>query len=86
MEANYFRQQDARLIERLRKNAKLDDIAAALAELRAQYDTGADPMVVLTDLAEFAHFVTRMKIVPAVGWTCRPQAVQVHDCRPCLVP
>jgi len=32
MEANYFRQQDARLIERLRKNAKLDDIAAALAD------------------------------------------------------
>ena len=43
------------------------DIAAALAELRAQYETGADPMVVLTDLAEFTHFVTRMKIVPAVG-------------------
>jgi len=32
LEANYFRQQDARLIERLRKNAKLDDIAAALAD------------------------------------------------------
>src|SRR5438874_927648 len=33
------------------------DIAAALAELRAQYDTGADPAVVLTDLADFTHFV-----------------------------
>jgi DNA polymerase-3 subunit gamma/tau len=43
------------------------DIAAALAELRAQYDTGADPMAVLTDLAEFTHFVTRMKIVPSVA-------------------
>ena len=32
LEANYFRQQDARLIERLRKNAKLDDIAVALAD------------------------------------------------------
>ena len=32
LEANYFRQQDARLIEKLRKNAKLDDIAAALAD------------------------------------------------------
>src|SRR5437868_4692054 len=43
------------------------DIAAALSELRAQYDTGADPAVVLGDLAEFTHFVTRVKIVPAVG-------------------
>jgi DNA polymerase III subunit gamma/tau len=43
------------------------DIAAALTELRAQYDTGADPAVVLTDLAEFTHFVTRVKIVPAVA-------------------
>ncbi|MEA2949698.1 MAG: polymerase subunit gamma/tau, partial [Alphaproteobacteria bacterium] len=43
------------------------DIAAALTELRSQYDTGADPTVVLTDLAEFTHFVTRVKIVPAVA-------------------
>ncbi|HYY37041.1 MAG TPA: DNA polymerase III subunit gamma/tau [Xanthobacteraceae bacterium] len=43
------------------------DIAAALTELRAQYDTGADPAVVLTDLADFTHFVTRVKIVPAVA-------------------
>ncbi|MEA2938927.1 MAG: polymerase subunit gamma/tau, partial [Alphaproteobacteria bacterium] len=43
------------------------DIAAALAELREQYDTGADPAVVLADLAEFTHFVTRVKIVPAVA-------------------
>src|SRR3954465_3568496 len=43
------------------------DIAKALAELRDQYDTGADPAVVLADLAEFTHFVTRVKIVPAVA-------------------
>jgi DNA polymerase-3 subunit gamma/tau len=43
------------------------DIAAALTELRAQYDIGADPAVVLTDLAEFTHFVTRVKVVPAVA-------------------
>ncbi len=43
------------------------DIAAALTELRSQYDTGADPAVVLADLAEFTHFVTRVKIVPAVA-------------------
>jgi DNA polymerase III subunit gamma/tau len=43
------------------------DLGAALAELRDQYDTGADPAVVLADLAEFTHFVTRVKIVPAVA-------------------
>src|SRR4029077_20430417 len=43
------------------------DIAAALKELREQYDIGADPSVVLADLAEFTHFVTRMKIVPTVA-------------------
>jgi DNA polymerase III subunit gamma/tau len=43
------------------------DMATALAELRDQYDTGADPATVLGDLAEFSHFVTRVKIVPAVA-------------------
>jgi DNA polymerase III subunit gamma/tau len=43
------------------------DIARALSELRDQYDSGADPAVVLADLAEFTHFVTRVKIVPAVA-------------------
>ena len=43
------------------------DMAAALDELRDQYDSGADPAVVLADLAEFTHFVTRVKIVPAVA-------------------
>ncbi len=40
------------------------DIAAALAELQAQHETGADPAVVLTDLAEFTHYVTRLKLAP----------------------
>ena len=40
------------------------DMAAALAEYRAQYDTGADPAVVLTDLAEFNHLVSRLRFVP----------------------
>jgi DNA polymerase-3 subunit gamma/tau len=43
------------------------DVAAALKELRDQYDSGADPAVVLTDLADFTHFVTRVKLVPAVA-------------------
>jgi DNA polymerase-3 subunit gamma/tau len=43
------------------------DAAAALKELREQYDTGADPAVALADLAEFTHFVTRLKVVPSVA-------------------
>jgi DNA polymerase III subunit gamma/tau len=43
------------------------DIAAALKELRDQYDSGADPAVVLADLAEFTHLVTRVKVVPSVA-------------------
>jgi DNA polymerase III subunit gamma/tau len=43
------------------------DIASAFAEFREQYDTGADPIVVLSDLAEFVNFVTRVKIVPATS-------------------
>ena len=43
------------------------DMAAALRELRDQYDSGADPLIMLADLAEFTHFVTRVKVVPAVA-------------------
>ncbi len=43
------------------------DIAAAFKEFRDQYDTGADPVVVLSDLAEFVNFVTRIKVVPATA-------------------
>jgi DNA polymerase-3 subunit gamma/tau len=43
------------------------DIAGAFKEFREQYDTGADPIVVLSDLAEFVNFITRVKIVPATA-------------------
>jgi len=43
------------------------DIAGAFKEFREQYDTGADPIVVLSDLAEFVNFVTRVKIVAATA-------------------
>ncbi len=51
------------LFERLMQG----DIAGALTELRDQYDSGADPLVMLNDLAEFTHFVTRIKAVPALA-------------------
>jgi len=43
------------------------DLPAALGELKSQYDAGADPAVVFTDLASFTHFVTRLKLVPAAA-------------------
>ncbi|MEQ1941381.1 DNA polymerase III subunit gamma/tau [Mesorhizobium sp. VNQ89] len=43
------------------------DTAAALTEFRAQYDVGADPAAVLTDLAEFNHLVTRLRFVPSAA-------------------
>ena len=40
------------------------DIASALAEVRGQYDLGADPIVLLQDLLDVSHWMTRLKIVP----------------------
>jgi DNA polymerase-3 subunit gamma/tau len=40
------------------------DTAAALSEMQAQHETGADPAIVLSDLAEFTHYVTRLKLAP----------------------
>jgi DNA polymerase-3 subunit gamma/tau len=43
------------------------ELPRALNELRDQYDKGADPATVLGDLAEFTHFVTRVKAAPALA-------------------
>ncbi len=43
------------------------DVAAAMAEFKSQYDDGADPEIVLGELAEFVHFVTRVKVAPAAA-------------------
>lgn len=53
----------ARVID-LFEHVMRGDVAAALAELKEQYDLGADPPVVMTDLADFIHYVTRLKYVP----------------------
>ncbi|KFG67444.1 DNA polymerase III subunit gamma/tau [Microvirga sp. BSC39] len=39
------------------------DVPAAFAGLRSQYDAGADPAVILSDLAAFSHIVTRLKLI-----------------------
>ena len=40
------------------------DAAAALTELNLQYSDGADPIVVLKDLAEITHWISVSKITP----------------------
>ncbi|GLS31557.1 DNA polymerase-3 subunit gamma/tau [Mesorhizobium albiziae] len=56
----------ARIID-LFENLMKGEVGAALDEFRAQYDTGADPATVLTDLAEFNHLVTRLRFVPSAA-------------------
>jgi DNA polymerase-3 subunit gamma/tau len=52
----------ARVID-LFEHVMKGDITAALREIQEQYDIGAEPATVLTDLAEFVHFVTRVRYV-----------------------
>jgi len=43
------------------------EIASALTTLRHQYDSGADPVVVINDLLEVSHWLTRLKVTPDTG-------------------
>jgi DNA polymerase III subunit gamma/tau len=43
------------------------DIGAALDIADTMYDAGADPVVMLQDLLELSHWLTRLKIVPESG-------------------
>ena len=40
------------------------DSPRMLAEMARQYEAGGDPETILTDLADFVHWVTRLKLVP----------------------
>ena len=40
------------------------DVSRALSEVDRQYQAGGDPETILTDLADFTHWVTRLKLVP----------------------
>ncbi len=55
----------SRIVE-LFRSLMSGDVGGALAEFRNQYDQGADPLTLMTDLAEFCHLVTRMRYVPAL--------------------
>jgi DNA polymerase-3 subunit gamma/tau len=40
------------------------DIGAALEQLAGQYEAGADPVMVVSDMLELTHWLTRIKVVP----------------------
>jgi len=40
------------------------DMPKAIAEIEAQYALGSDPLAIVTDLADFVHWVTRLKVAP----------------------
>ncbi|KEC57438.1 DNA polymerase III, subunit gamma and tau [Bartonella rochalimae ATCC BAA-1498] len=42
------------------------NIVNALHELRNQYNRGADPFVILTELADFNHLITRLRLTPEI--------------------
>ncbi|MBX4335483.1 DNA polymerase III subunit gamma/tau [Bartonella raoultii] len=42
------------------------NVVSALHELRSQYDSGADPFTILTELADFNHLVTRLRFTPEI--------------------
>ncbi|HUC72799.1 MAG TPA: DNA polymerase III subunit gamma/tau, partial [Stellaceae bacterium] len=43
------------------------EAAAALAQLDRLYEEGADPLLVLQDLLDLSHFLTRLKLAPEAG-------------------
>ncbi|HUC12557.1 MAG TPA: DNA polymerase III subunit gamma/tau, partial [Stellaceae bacterium] len=43
------------------------DAAAALAQFDRLYQEGADPLLVLQDLLDLSHFLTRLKLAPDAG-------------------
>jgi DNA polymerase III subunit gamma/tau len=56
----------SRIIDLFRRMME-GDAGAVLSDFRDQYNQGADPMMVLTDLAEFCHLITRMRYAPALA-------------------
>jgi DNA polymerase-3 subunit gamma/tau len=40
------------------------DASRAIGEIESQHEAGGDPRTILTDLADFVHWVTRLKVVP----------------------
>ena len=58
---------DRGLVFDLLETALQGDAAGALSRMAALYDGGADPVLVLQDLLELVHFLTRLKLAPEAG-------------------
>jgi len=52
------------------------DMAAAIRDIEDQYNSGGDPRTILADLADYVHWVTRLKVVKdeALADTSRTEA------------
>ncbi len=46
------------------ENLMQGKLPEALAEFKDQYDEGADPLRIMTELAEISHWITRLKVIP----------------------
>ncbi len=58
---------DRSLVFDLLEAALKGDAPAALAQMKALYEGGADPLIVLQDLLDLTHFLTRLKLAPNAG-------------------
>src|SRR6516164_7174395 len=58
---------DRGLVFDLLECALRGDAPAALAQLDGLYQGGADPLMVLQDLLDLSHFLTRLKLAPDAG-------------------
>ena len=58
---------DRNLVFDLFETVLRGDAAGALAQLDTLHEGGADPLMVLQELLDLAHFVTRLKLAPEAG-------------------
>ncbi|MGE0259592.1 MAG: DNA polymerase III subunit gamma/tau [Alphaproteobacteria bacterium] len=58
---------DRGLVWELFETVLRGNAAGALAQMDALYQGGADPQIVLQDLLDLTHFVTRLKLAPSAG-------------------
>jgi len=58
---------DRNLVFDLFETVLTGDATGALDRMEALYQGGADPLSVLQDLLDLAHFLTRLKLVPGAG-------------------
>jgi len=58
---------DRNLVFDLFETVLKGDAASAIAQMDALHQGGADPLMVLQDLLDLTHFVTRLKLAPEAG-------------------